>query len=127
MEFWILMFKTLGGLCLVLGLLMAVLFALKHMTRPKGGQARGMIRLVSSFYLSPKERLHLMDVMGRKILIGVTSQGISRIAEFDGPDEPVTEGAEEAPAMFVDSLFKDVFSKISAKIGRETLPAAAGD
>lgn len=116
-DFWILMIKTLGGLCLVLGILMGVLYLLKHMTRPQRGQrSKGMISLVSSFYLAPRERLHLMDVMGRKILIGVTAQGITRIAEFENLDCECGEQPSEQP--MPDSIFKNLLSKLT----RETLP-----
>lgn len=111
-DFWILMIKTLGGLCLVLGILMGVLYLLKHMTRPqRGPRSKGMISLVSSFYLAPRERLHLMDVMGRKILIGVTAQGITRIAEFENLD---CESLEQTPEQQLpDSIFKNLLSKLT--------------
>jgi flagellar biosynthetic protein FliO len=118
-DFWILMIKTLGGLCLVLGILMGVLYLLKHMTRPqRGPHSKGMISLVSSFYLAPRERLHLMDVMGRKILIGVTAQGITRIAEFEDLNCECGEQASEQPVAVTDSIFKNLMSRLT----RETAP-----
>lgn len=118
-DFWILMVKTLGGLALVLGLLMGVLYLLKHLTKPQRGvKGKGMIRLVSSFYLAPRERLHLMDVMGRKILIGVTPQGITRITEFTDFDAECGEMAEEPQGTVQDSLFKNLITRISRETGQ---------
>jgi flagellar protein FliO/FliZ len=120
--FWVLMVKTIGGLCLVLGVLVGVLFILKYLTRPgvrPGKKDKNAIRLVSTFYLAPKERLHLMDVMGRKILIGVTAQGINRIAEFDETYADAEEDTPEEAQPGVRSMFRDIL----ARIGRESVPA----
>lgn len=119
-DFWILMIKTLGGLCLVLAALMGTLYLLKRLTRPQEARQKGMIRLLSTFYLAPKERLHLMEVMGRKILIGVSAQGITRITEFDDSVDVWEETAGENSTVPQDSLFRNLMVRLTGDSGRET-------
>lgn len=114
-DFWILMIKTLGGLCLVLAALMGTLYLLKRLTRPQEARQKGMIRLLSTFYLAPKERLHLMEVMGRKILIAVSAQGITRITEFGEHDEAWEEmTGEDSPAVH-NSLFRNLLARLTGE------------
>jgi flagellar protein FliO/FliZ len=97
LNVWVMMLKSLGMLSIVLGILVGVLYLMKKFTHAGGRHGeRNMIRMISAFYLTPKERVVLMDVMGRKILIGVTPQGINKISEFYDEDvEPVQEPVEE--------------------------------
>jgi|GEM_PF-2100447 len=128
-DFWILMIKTLGALCFVLAVLMGALYLLKRLTRPQEARQKGMIRLLSTFYLAPKERLHLMEVMGRKILIAVSAQGITRITEFGDHEEAWDETTgEESPAV-QNSLFRNLLARLTgeppAREGKTT-PAEQG-
>lgn len=118
---WILMLKTLGALCLVLAALMGTLYLMKRLTRPQEARQKGMIRLLSTFYLAPKERLHLMEVMGRKILIAVSAQGITRITEFGDHEEAWEETAgEESPAA-QNSLFRNLLARLTGEpLARES-------
>ena len=113
-DLWVMMLKSLGGLCIVLGVLMGVLYLLKMLTQQKGRPREGeMIRLLSSFYLAPKERILLMEVLGRKILIGVTAQGITRITEFENTGLEAQNPAYDQPAASGDSFFKNLMSRIA--------------
>lgn len=124
--FWILLIKTLGGLCLVLGVLMGFLYLLKYLAKPGlRKREKGMISLVSSFYLAPKERLHLMDVMGRKILIGVTAQGISRIAEFEDMDHEIVKQEDVSEQGGDASMFRNLITRISRETAGSDRPCAA--
>ena len=120
-DFWILMLKTLGALCLVLAALMGTLYLMKRLTRPQEARQKGMIRLLSTFYLAPKERLHLMEVMGRKILIAVSAQGITRITEFGDHDEAWEETAGEESTVAQNSLFRNLLARLTGEpLARES-------
>lgn len=101
----IMILKSLGMLCLVLGILMGILYVVKRVTQTQTGRRdRSMIRHLSTFYLAPKERVVLLDVMGRNILIGVTPQTITHLTEIESMDEglPPEEQAPHEP--FLKSL-----------------------
>ncbi len=106
--FWIMMLKSIGMLCVVIALLLGVLFIIKQVTEKRGGQNnKSLIKLLASFHVAPKERVMLLDVMGRNILIGVTQQTINCLAVLDDG------GGIEAPEEKPDSDFKEILDKTS--------------
>ncbi len=106
--FWLMMLKSIGMLCIVIAFLIGVLFIFKKITEKQGGKInKNLIKLLSSIHVAPKERVMLLDVMGKKILIGVTQQSINSLAVFD--DAGGIEVAEDKP----DSHFKEVLDKTS--------------
>ncbi|GAB6095896.1 hypothetical protein JCM14469_21490 [Desulfatiferula olefinivorans] len=121
-DFWLMILKSMGTLCLVLGLLIGLLYLIKRMTQARSGASgRSMIRLLSSFHLAPKEKVVLLDVMGRKLLIGVTGQSITPLAEFSA--ETWDEGAEADAHPEQPPLFKHLL----ARLVRETPVPEASD
>lgn len=107
----LLMVKSLGMLLLVLGILIGVLYLLKRMSQSRAGlKDKTMIRHMSTFYMAPKERVVLLDVMGRKILIGVTPQSITHIADLDH-----IQGEDHMPveARGQDSAFRNLLKRLS--------------
>ena len=77
----IMLLKNIGILGIVLALLILVLFLLKRYSfhgSTKGGQH--LIHPVASYHVGPREKILLLDVIGEKILVGVTSQAITPLA-----------------------------------------------
>ncbi len=84
-DLWPSLFKTAFMLCIVLIILVGFLFLLKkYLNHQAGGGGRGHIKMLASHHLSQKERIVLVDVLGEKILIGVTAQGISCLSKIEG-------------------------------------------
>lgn len=85
--FWLMMLKSIGMLCIVIALLVGVLFIVRQLTEKRGSKLnKNLIGLLASFHVAPKEKVMLLDVMDRKILIGVTQQSINCLAIFDEAD-----------------------------------------
>ena len=106
-----LVLKSMGMLCLVLGILIGILFLLKRLSQSRAGyKDKPMIRQISTFYMAPKEKVVLLDVMGKKILIGVTPQTITHIADMDHIED---ENEQPLPSMET-SLFKNLLTRLSA-------------
>lgn len=83
--------KTMGMLSIVLGLLVLVLYFMKRFLvlrrRTKGNL---LIRSLSSSYLSPKERIEVIEVSGERIVLGITPGRINfltKISSADGFEE----------------------------------------
>lgn len=84
------MIETVAALCVVLGAIVLLRGALVRFgLAPAGGPAERHIRVVESVPLGPKQRLHLIDVDGRRILLGASDQGITRLERL--PDESIDE------------------------------------
>jgi flagellar protein FliO/FliZ len=102
------MLKSFGMLLLVLAVLILVLWLLRrYFSHPGAGGQQGVIRMIASLYVAPKERIALVDVLGQKLLIGITPQQISFLARIED-EEDVCEArmAENASAGFFKALLK---------------------
>ena len=76
------------ALGLVVGLVVVLGYAMKRINSGhfKSG---GEIRVVASTFLGAKERILLLEVNGRQILVGVSAQNIRTLSEF--PPGPAKE------------------------------------
>jgi len=83
-----LLLQSIGSLLLVLAILIAMVFAAKWFMqrRPQGGRR---LRFVEAMALGNRDKLLIIEVDGKSILLGVTSQNIRLLADL---------GAEEAAA-----------------------------
>jgi flagellar biogenesis protein FliO len=57
-------------------------------------------------YVAPKERIALVDVLGEKILIGITPQQISFLARIEDDKDLCSAQMSESPGGFFKSLLK---------------------
>ncbi len=73
------------SLLLVLGLIVVVALILKRF-QPQGGTLSGM-KVITSLHLGTKEKLVVVDVDGKQLLLGVTAQQITLIQTLDKPME----------------------------------------
>ena len=81
---------------MLLGILLLIFFGAKFLVKLKGfknnlGQS---IRIVSSLSLSVKEKIILVEVAEKQILIAVSSAGIRALHVFDAP--AIEDGGDEA-------------------------------
>ncbi len=103
-------------LCIVLGILILVLFVLKRFSYLKQGSGHGqLIRVLSSYHMTPKERIALIDVAGQKMVIGISPGNITCLAQINEPE--VLERIEGAkPSGGNGSLFgKRLMSSLNIK------------
>lgn len=95
-DLFITLLKTAGMLGLVLGVLIAVLYLIKRYSIHGTGRSdKNPIQMLASYHLTPKEKIVLLDVLGEKILVGVTSQTINTLAILNS--EGLTEIRENIP------------------------------
>lgn len=81
-ELWITLLKSFGMLCVVLALLIAVLWLLRRAYHHSSGGQPGLIQILASSYVAPKEHIVLVDVLGEKLLLGVTPQQINLLTKI---------------------------------------------
>ncbi len=83
-DLWVTLLKSFAVLCIVLGLVLAVLFFLRRFVLNPGRFAdHGAVKMVATHHVGPKERVILMDVMGEHVLIGVTPQQINYLTKIN--------------------------------------------
>lgn len=81
-------FKTLGSLAFIVGLLFGLAFLAKRYFRPeKWGLKITGIRVVQSLPLDTKKKLMIVEVENQRLLIGVGQDSIQTLAELDPVDQ----------------------------------------
>lgn len=109
---------------LALGIVMAAIFALGWIVKRLGNthllQQRNM-KLLSTMPLGTREKVVLMEVENKKILLGVTPNQISSLHVFDGDDGLADPGNSETQAELNASTTEEKwdFTRYFKKIIRE--------
>jgi flagellar protein FliO/FliZ len=107
-ELWATMLKSFGMLLLVLAVLIMVLWLMRrYFTHSGAASQQGVIRMIASLYVAPKERIALVEVLGEKLLLGITPQQISFLARIED-EKDICEArlAEDASAGFFKAILK---------------------
>jgi len=111
-DIWFAFIRTFSMLFLVLAVLIFAFYLIRKFSTAKGVKgSKDFIKVLSVHHLSPKEKLVLVDVLGDKILIGVTPSHISKIAS---PDKEIEISSQEDGPSFNFSDF------LSQKLGSAT-------
>ena len=116
-DLWGTGLKTFGMLCIVLAILVVVLLLMKRFFYLKDGFGHGQfIKILSSHHLAPKERIALIDVVGEKIVIGITPESITfltKIEKSEALDRVESIEAARAPrGVFANLLKSSLKSKV---------------
>ncbi|GHT86149.1 hypothetical protein AGMMS49543_18800 [Betaproteobacteria bacterium] len=87
--------QTLVALMAVIAILFVFLWLMKRVSAP--GRGAGLIKVISATAVGPRERIVLVSVGDKNILVGVTPGSLSTLHVF-GPDELPLPAATPAPA-----------------------------
>jgi flagellar biogenesis protein FliO len=81
-------FKTMAMLFVVLGLLVLVLYGVKRLSIfNRGAKGTVPIHVLSSMYLSPKERIEVLEISGEKIVLGISQGHISFLTKLQDTEK----------------------------------------
>ncbi|MDY6823744.1 MAG: flagellar biosynthetic protein FliO [Thermodesulfobacteriota bacterium] len=104
-DLWMTMLKSAAMLCVVLAVLVFFVFILRRFVYQGGSTGRSNpIKILATSHVAPKERIVLVDVMGERLLLGVTSQSIHTLAKISGnaetesPDQDNSDDPHSAPS-----------------------------
>lgn len=87
-DLMMMIFKSAGMLFLVLGFMIAVLYLMKKFSTNKFGlQSSGIIKTLATHYITPKEKIILIEVMGERLLIGSTPQNLNFLSTLKNSEE----------------------------------------
>lgn len=81
-------FKALGALLLVLALILIAAWAARRYFHflPRPGTKGDGIQVLAGKSLTPKSSVHLLEVEGRKMLVGSSEGGVSLLKDFSKGD-----------------------------------------
>lgn len=78
---------------LVFALLFAVVFALRRWGGAGATKSpQGRLRIVESLAVGPQRHLHIVEVAGRRYLVGATPQSITFLTELESGATPAPKG-----------------------------------
>jgi len=79
--------KMIFALAIVLGLLIGVMYFVKRFMQQTGSASdnQSLINVISSKYLGPKNRIVLVEIIDKIIVVGISSQQMTTLACIDDP------------------------------------------
>jgi flagellar protein FliO/FliZ len=86
--------QMLFGLFVVLAILIACVWLLKRYSIP--GRSTGLLKIISATALGPHERAVLLEVGGKVLLLGVTSNNVRTLHVFGHDELPHPEVRDQA-------------------------------
>jgi len=106
-----LLLQSIGSLLLVLAILLAMVFAAKWFAqrRPQGGRR---LRFVEAMALGSRDKLLVVEVDGKTLLLGVTAQNIRLLTELDAApvgasgSNPSINATTNSPVSYFSQLLK---------------------
>jgi len=120
-----LLLQSIGSLLLVLAILLVMVFAARWFMqrRPQGGRR---LRFVEAMALGSRDKLLLIEVDGKSLLLGVTAQNIRLLADLGAVEalpKPL-DPQEEPPSKTLQTGLSRQFSQL---LGRYTQTAKHKD
>ena len=123
-----LLLQSIGSLLLVLAILLAMVFAARWFMqrRPQGGRR---LRFVEAMALGRRDKLLLVEVDGKSLLLGVTAQNIRLLAELDAQDGEASALAQQGQQknFTSEANTSGLSQKFSQLLGRHTPPVKPKD
>ncbi len=99
----------------VLALIPLVLWVVKRMQTIRPAGALRQLEIVAQLPLGARERLVMVRVQGRVLVLGATAQSINLIAEADATEFPVPPAATNNPQAGFAALLKNLSSGAAAQ------------
>lgn len=97
--------KVMFFLVIVLGLIVALAWLVSKTRGVQLAQGQGQLNIVASLPLGMKEKIAVIQVGEKQLLVGITPQQITTLAELD---EPLPLANTSAPASFQELLKKAI-------------------
>jgi flagellar protein FliO/FliZ len=116
--------NLLGGLALILGLIYALSWFVKRFNQG-GFTQSSAIKMLAAMPLGTRERLMLVDVGGKQILLGITAQNINSLHVFDTPIVTATDANTKTPSDFSQKLMALLQNKELQQKNNATTDSAA--
>ena len=113
-----LLVQSIGSLLLVLAILLAMVFAARWLMqrRPQGGRR---LRFVEAMALGSRDKILLIEVDGKSLLLGVTAHNIRLLTELDAQDLASSQvSQQETSAVAAQPGLSKQFSQLLGRYAR---------
>jgi|TARA_B110000093_G_scaffold26836_1_gene26225 flagellar protein FliO/FliZ len=113
-----LLLQSIGSLLLVLVILLTMVFAARWFMqrRPQGGRR---LRFLEAMALGSRDKLLLVEIDGKCLLLGVTAHNIRLLTELDAQDlPPAPVGQKETSAVAAQPGLSKQFSQLLGRYAR---------
>lgn len=101
---WPLMFKALGALILIIGLMLFIAAALRKLGLQQGGGGRGeLLRVIETRPIGPRKYLAVVAAAGDYFLLGVADQQINLLSRLENREEIERRLREQGQGQGVDT------------------------
>ena len=111
----VMVFKIVGGLILVVGIMFLLVIWLKKMGLTKGALHQGkLIKLIDSKMIAPKKYVAVVQVGSDLLALGVSDQQISMLHHLDAQDKILDRAARNSKK--TDIPFSGILSKATGNI-----------
>ncbi len=115
--------KMFSALLLVLGIFMGSFYLLRRfLKRDVTGPGQKIIRIIDRSYIGVKKSVTLVEVPGKILVLGVTSDRISLLTRIEDPDsiEQIKESSVSgAPLSFSNHLSRLLKNARDSRTGKE--------
>jgi flagellar protein FliO/FliZ len=112
-EIGLMALKTGGMFLVVIAALLALLFLMRRLSTFRGVRSgKHPIQVEAMHHFSPRERVALVTVRGRTLLLGVTPQSITCLAGFGGSEEAAGARTVEAEARKAETARPEGFREL---------------
>ena len=110
-------FKTIGSLIIVVGLMLLLLSWIRKMGLVRGGsRPEGLIAVLDSQMLAPKKQVSVLEVAGTYLVVGLTEQKITLLATLDANDRLTEAALSRKTPSALDASFASLLNKASQGI-----------
>jgi len=110
-------FKTLGSLAIVIGLMLLLLFWIRKMGLVRvGSRQEGLISVLDSQMLAPKKQVSVLEVAGAYLVVGLTEQKITLLATLDANDRLREAALSRKPSTPLPASFASMLNKAALGI-----------
>ncbi len=127
-DIWFAFARTFGMLFVVLAVFLLAFYLFRRFSGVAGGKgSRNLIQVLAVHHLAPKEKLVLVSVLKENILIGVTPQGISKLAVLE--NDPMDNDSDlELVPQKTNAGFSDLLNRTLNRGAANTkIPDSAKD
>ncbi|RMF94353.1 MAG: hypothetical protein D6734_07955 [Candidatus Schekmanbacteria bacterium] len=110
--------ESIGILFILFGIMTVTLFILKRI-KSKGRHSSGALRITSNCYIGNNKRISILEVDGRRYLIGITSTQITLLSEL--PEAKIKGNFESENLGKKEQNFKKYFDSLTSSSGKEII------
>ena len=112
--------KGIFSLLIVVVLIFGFVYILRRFVYNRGGTnlSNGLIKIINTTFIAPKKSIHLIKIMDRILVVGITENHMQTLAEFSGgeiPESIIENRKSNSSAKQFSSYLNVLLDKVTRK------------